>query len=170
MDTCKIYKGIRIGNKFGSGNSHFPRSLFLQFCKAEYGWGFNIYHKRMDKIVNIYELSSILKASPHTLKKIWRSLPHFFIGEGTTLRGARFMPDLVIKHLIAEAGNVCVAKSKTKRLDSKILLSKSTVQERRIQDQIESSGMGGSKAKGNQKSIGTGTDPFNLLSGIDNIS
>jgi len=172
MDTCTIYKGIRIENKFGIGNSRFPRILFLHFCKGAHGWEFNRYSKHMDNVVDIYELSSILKASPHTLKKTWRSLPHFFIGEGTTLRGARFIPDLVIKHLMKEAGNVCVAKSKTKRLDSKVSLSKSTIQERRIQNEIESSGVGSSKAERTRKSarVRAGNDPFNLLSGIDNLS
>ncbi len=47
-------------------------------------------------IVNYKDLSRILCASEHTLKKTWRSIPHFFIGKGRNLKGARFnVPDVI---------------------------------------------------------------------------
>jgi len=123
----------------------------------------------MDKIVNIQELASILKASPHTLRKNWRDFPHFFIGDGKNLKGARFILSEVIEHLKKEARYVSVERSKKKCLDRQIQTQQKAVQKRGIQDKIGSSGMGSSETRRNRKSIGTGTDPFNLLSGVDNL-
>jgi integrase len=51
----------------------------------------------MNQIVNIYGLAAKLKASPHTLKKNWQNFPHFFIGDGRNLKGARFdVPEVII--------------------------------------------------------------------------
>ena len=108
-----------------------------------------------------------IESKPSYFEKDMAFIAPFFHWRRNYLKGARFIPDLVIKHLIAEAGNVCVAESKTKRLDSKILLSKSTVQERRIQNSIKGGGLGGRKTKRTKESTRTRTDPFNLLSGID---
>jgi hypothetical protein len=126
----------------------------------------------MYQIVDIYELAAILKASPHTLKKIWRSLPHFFIGEGKTLRGARFIVYEVIVHLKKEANHVSVEKQKKKDMGRKVQVPRPTVQKGGIQNQIGSPGMGSSKTKRFEKSvrIRAGDDRFDLLSGIDNVS
>jgi hypothetical protein len=126
----------------------------------------------MYPIVDIHELATILKASPHTLKKNWRSFPHIFIGDGKTLRGARFIVSEVIEHLKKEAGHVSVEKQKKKDMGRKVQVPRQTIQTGGIQNQIGSSGVGGSKAKGAEKSasIRAGSDKFNLLSGIDNVS
>lgn len=124
----------------------------------------------MYQIVDIKELATELKASPHTLKKNWRSFPHFFIGDGRTLKGARFDVSEVIEHLKKEADHVSMEKQNEKFMDRKVQVPRPTIQKRRIQNQIGSSGMGSSKTKGTDKSIGTGADPFDLLSGIDDVS
>jgi hypothetical protein len=113
-----------------------------------------------------------LKASHHTLRKNWRKLPHFFIGEGKNLKGARFIVSEVIEFKIKEARHDSLAGQKKKDMDRKIQVSRKAIQKRRIQDKAESSGVGSSEARRTRKPIGTGAgrDPFNLLSGIDNIS
>ena len=126
----------------------------------------------MNQIVNIYELATILKASHHTLKKKWRDFPHFFIGDGKNLKGARFIISEVIEHLKKEASHVSVERSKKKSMDCQIQTQQKTVQKRGIQDKVESTGMGSPETRRDRKPIGTRTenDPFNLLLGIDNIS
>ena len=126
----------------------------------------------MNQIVDIYGLATTLKASHHTLKKNWRDFPHFFIGDGKNLKGARFVVPEVIEHLKKEARHVSVERSKKKSLDCQIQTQQQAVQKREIQDKVESAGMGSSEARRARKSTGTGagTDPFNLLSGIDKVS
>jgi hypothetical protein len=41
-------------------------------------------------VLNYKDLAAILKISPETLRKNWRSYPHFFVGQGKDLRSARF--------------------------------------------------------------------------------
>jgi len=50
-------------------------------------------------IVDVRGLAKILGCSDRTLEKVWFEFPHFFIGRGRTLRGARFDLDDVIEHL-----------------------------------------------------------------------
>jgi hypothetical protein len=126
----------------------------------------------MFQAVNIHKLATALDASHHTLRKNWRNFPHIFIGDGKTLRGARFIVSEVIEHLKKEAGHVSVEKQKKKNMDRKVQVPRRTIQKGGIQNQIGSSGVGGSKAKGAEKSVSirAGADPFDLLSGIDNVS
>jgi hypothetical protein len=121
-------------------------------------------------IVDIYELASILKPSHHTLKKNWRKFPHFFIGDGCNLKGARFDVSEVVEHFKKEARHVSLEGSQKKSVDSKIQIQHKAVQERRVQDEIKSIGVGSRKTKRVRKSAGAGTDPFNLLSGVDKVS
>ena len=80
-------------------------------------------------IVDIDGLAKVLKASRFTLKKNWRSLPHFFIGDGRNLKGARFDVSEVIEHLKKEARHVSMERCKKESLDSKIHAQQQTVQE-----------------------------------------
>lgn len=52
-----------------------------------------------NKILNYKELAAILKISPETMRKNWRSYPHFFVGRGKDLRSARFDGMDVLSHL-----------------------------------------------------------------------
>jgi len=124
----------------------------------------------MAQIVDIYGLATILKASHHTLRKKWREFPHFFIGDGCNLKGARFDVAEVIEHLKKKSRYVGVERSKEKYLGCQIQIQKKAIQKRRLQDKIESAGMGSSETRRTRKTIGTGTDPYDLLSGIDKIS
>jgi hypothetical protein len=66
----------------------------------------------MYQIVKTHELAMELKTSHHTLKKNWRNFPHFFIGDGRNLKGARFIVSEVVEHLKIEADYVSVEKQK----------------------------------------------------------
>jgi len=121
-------------------------------------------------IADIRGLALILKASPHTLKKSWRKLPHFFIGAGNNLKGARFDISEVIEHLKKEVNHVSMERQKKRGLDGEIHVSEHTIQKRRFRDKSRCIDMGGQKTRRIEKSSGTETDPFNLLSGIDKVS
>jgi hypothetical protein len=121
------------------------------------------------EIVDIKGLANKLCSSPHTLKKNWRSLPHFFIGEGRNLKGARFNVPEVIEHLRKEAIHVSLERSQKKSVDFKIPVSEKTVQERGLSDKVCCIGVGGRKMQRAKKPSITGTDPFNLLAGIDHV-
>jgi hypothetical protein len=122
------------------------------------------------QIVDIRGLSTELMASRHTLKKNWRSLPHFFIGEGKNLKGARFNVPEVIEHLRKEANHVSLERSREKNLGGEVSVSNETIQERGLSNKIYSIGVGSRKAQRAKKSRTTGTDPFNLLAGVDHVS
>ena len=124
----------------------------------------------MGQFITIHELAKILNASPNTLKKIWRNFPYIFIGQGRTLKGARFDPDEVIEHLRKEAYHDSLSDQKKKNICCKIQVPMQTIQKRGVQEKIRCSGVGGSKAKRTEKSARVGADKFNLLSGVDNIS
>jgi len=51
------------------------------------------------EIVNIHRLAEILLTSTSTLRKNWRRLPHFYVGEGCNLKSARFDVKKVINFL-----------------------------------------------------------------------
>jgi hypothetical protein len=122
------------------------------------------------QIVDIRGLSTELMASRHTLKKNWRSLPHFFIGEGKNLKGARFNVPEVIEHLRKEANHVSLERSREKNLGGEVSVSNETIQERGLSNKTYSIGVGSRKAQRAKYSRTTGTDPFNLLAGVDHVS
>lgn len=122
------------------------------------------------KIVDIKGLAKELNASPHTLKKIWPSLPCFFIGTGRTLRGARFIVPEIIDHLKKEAGYGSMERQKNEEMGGKIPVSTQPIQKGGLQNKGRSSKMADLKAPGTEKSSSARNDPFNLLSGIDKIS
>jgi hypothetical protein len=122
------------------------------------------------QIVDIRGLATELCTSKHTLKKNWRSLPHFFIGEGKNLKGARFNVPEVIEHLRKEANHVSLERSQEKNLGGEVSVSNETIQERRFSNKVWRIGMGSRETQRIKKSFSTGTDPFNLLAGIDNVS
>jgi hypothetical protein len=122
------------------------------------------------QIVDIRGLATALCASKHTLKKNWRSLPHFFIGEGKNLKGARFNVPEVIEHLRKEANHVSLERSQEKNLGGEVSISNETIQEGRFSNKVFSIGVGSRKAQKAKKSRTAGTDPFNLLAGVDHVS
>ena len=69
---------------------------------------------RNNLVVDIEGLAGILKCKPATLRHHWRDFPHFFIGRGDDLRGARFDVDDVLIYLKEHrgCGYECLAQSK----------------------------------------------------------
>ncbi len=122
------------------------------------------------EIVDIDGLAKILRASRFTLKKNWRSLPHFFIGDGTTLKGARFDVAEVIEHLKREVNHVRLERPQKRCLDSEIQFSKQATQKGRIRNESQCIEMGSGTKKQLKTSTRAGADPFDLLSGINNVS
>jgi hypothetical protein len=120
-------------------------------------------------IVNYKGLARILCASEHTLKKTWRAIPHFFIGEGRNLKGARFNVPEVIEHLRKEANHVSLERSEKKNMDCEVPISENAIQKGRLSNKICSSGVGGRETQRVKKSSTAGPDPFNLLAGVDNV-
>ena len=51
------------------------------------------------ELINYVELSKRLNASQKTIRKHWKSWPHVIVGQGETLRCARFDYEEVVKHL-----------------------------------------------------------------------
>jgi len=121
------------------------------------------------KIVDINGLAEELHASPYTLKKIWPSLPCFFIGTGRTLRGARFDDPEVIQHLKKEAGYGSMERQKNEAVGGEIPVSSPAAQKRGFPNTARSTEMVDQNAPGTEKSPSTRSDRFKLLSGSDKI-
>jgi len=119
------------------------------------------------QIVDIYGLSEILNASPHTIKKRWRDFPHFFVGMGKDLRSARFDVPEVLMHLKEVSQNVTIQRPRKKNMDRKIQISEKTVHKERIPNKIRSVSMGDPKEK--RTGAAEKKDPFNLFRGFDKI-
>jgi hypothetical protein len=115
-------------------------------------------------------LAKILCCSEHTLKKTWRALPHFYIGEGRNLKGARFnIPDVI--NYLKKGGNYdSVERFQKESLDCKVSVPEKTIQEGGFSDKIQGTDLGGRKAGGIKKSTTAAADPFNLLAGVNNVS
>lgn len=63
------------------------------------------YDSKTSQIVDIKTLRSILSDENGMLERHWRDLPHFSIGQGKDLRGARFDVNDVLFFLKAVGGN-----------------------------------------------------------------
>ena len=100
-----------------------------------------------DEIVDAEGLAQILKTTKRRLQGVWRSYPHFFVGEGQDLRTVRFDVDDVLAHLKRGGNYDCVAR-------------KGDAQRRRAR--------GGFQANRDWRNANRDPDPFNLLSGIGN--
>ena len=120
-------------------------------------------------IVNYKDLSRILCASEHTLKKTWRSIPHFFIGEGHNLKGARFNVPDVIEYLKKGGNYGNLERSEKKSLGIEVSVSEKAIQKRGLSNTVGRINMGSEKARRTKKSVTSETDPFNLLAGVNNV-
>ena len=123
------------------------------------------------EIVDIHRLAEILLTS--TLRKGWRRLPHFYVGEGSNLKSARFDVKKVIKFLEEEAeekrNNGTIQTQRQKEgMVRPIHDGRANLQKRRIPDKVRSSGVGGKRAIPDKTSRATDTrdDPFDLCEGI----
>jgi hypothetical protein len=114
------------------------------------------------QIVNIDELAKILKTAPNTLKKGWEELPHFFIGRGRDLRGARFDVYDVITYL--KKRDYAYLRPKEKNVDRKGKADRLSAKGKaRIPNKNGGQGLG----KGQKTGIkNADDDPHGLLEGL----
>ena len=59
-------------------------------------------------VTDLAGMAEILMVEVSSLAKVWRTWPHFFVGNGRTARGARFRPDDVLKFLEQHNGNYSI--------------------------------------------------------------
>ena len=135
--------------------------------KTRYCYGNNF------EIVDIHGLAEILLTSTSTLRKGWRRLPHFYVGEGSNLKSARFDVKKVIKFLEEEAevkrNNGTIQTQRQKEgMVRPIHDGRANLQKRRIFDKVRSRGVGGKRTIPDKTSRATDTreDPFDLCAGI----
>ena len=120
-------------------------------------------------IVDAEGLAKELKCSISLLRKVWRKYPHFFIGVGRDLRGARFDLNDVLNYL-KERGNYGCLEEQERMVGGQIPASGGTNQKGGLSDQASSGAMGGQeKARGKRTSAKR--DPYALLPGAgDSVS
>ena len=121
-------------------------------------------------IVNAEGLARELKCSTSLLRKVWRKYPHFFIGVGRDLRGARFDLNDVLAYLKERGSCGRLEEQESRMVGSQIPASGGTNQKGGLQDQARSGAMGGQEtARGKRRSAKR--DPHDLLSGVgDRVS
>lgn len=102
----------------------------------------------MDQIVDIEGLAQVLHCSGRTLEKQWQQYPHFFIGEGRDLRGARFDIGDVITYLKKRDYKDAIPRQKKEDLDRSKTHKWSEDKKNRIYNKIRSTGMGNRNSTG----------------------
>jgi len=111
---------------------------------------------RLVQIVDFNELSATLRANPNTLRKRWRTLPHFFIGRGRTLKGARF--DLL--EVVEALKNDGMERPENRQIPVQIQAQGAAVRKKRDRDK---EGRSGARGRG-EKEVKRPRDPHGLLS------
>jgi len=124
-------------------------------------------------IVDIHRLAEILLTSTSTLRKGWRRLPHFYVGEGSNLKSARFDVNKVIKFLEEEAevkrnNGTIQTQRQEEGLVRPIHGGRGNLQKRRVPNKVRSNGVGGKRTIPDKTpgASNTDDDPFDLCAGI----
>jgi hypothetical protein len=125
------------------------------------------------EIVNIHKLAKILSTSTSTLRKGWRRLPHFYVGEGCNLKSARFDVKKVINFLEEEAearrnNGTIQAQRQEEGMVRPLHAGRGNFQKRGVSNEVRSGGMGRKRAL-SEKAPGrsdTKDDAFDLCAGI----
>ena len=121
-------------------------------------------------IVDAEGLAKELKCSISLLRKVWREYPHFFIGIGRDLRGARFDVDDVLAHLKERGNYGCLEEQEPRMVGGQVPAPGRTVQKGGLHDQASGGAMGGPKKTGG-KCAYSQRDPYGLLPGAgDRVS
>ena len=125
------------------------------------------------EIVNIHRLAEILLTSTSTLRKGWRRLPHFYVGEGCNLKSARFNVTKVINFLEEEAeakrnNGTIQTQRQEEGMAHPFHAGRRNLQKRRISDKVRSGGVGRKRTIPDKTpgAIDTNDDPFDLCAGI----
>ena len=119
------------------------------------------------EIVDVHKLAEKLQISVSTLQKTWKSLPHFFVGVGYDLRGARFELNDVIEFL-KERDYFADAGSENQAMDRPGKTYKSSSKSKtRFSYKKQGRRLG---IEDKERLAKSKDDPHNLLSGIDGVS
>ena len=125
------------------------------------------------EIVNIHRLAEILLTSTSTLRKGWRRLPHFYVGEGCNLKSARFDVTKVINFLEEEAeakrnNGTIQTQRQEEGMVHPIHVGRRNSQKGRVSNKIRSGGTGRKRTIPDKTpgAIDTNDDPFDLCAGI----
>jgi hypothetical protein len=125
------------------------------------------------EIVNIHRLAEILLTSTSTLRKGWRRLPHFYVGEGCNLKSARFDVKKVINFLEQEAeakhnNGTIQAQRQEEGMVRSVHAGRRNSQKRRVPNKVRSCGMGRKRTIPDKTpgAIDANDDPFDLCGGI----
>jgi hypothetical protein len=125
------------------------------------------------EIVNIHRLAEILLTSTSTLRKGWRRLPHFYVGEGCNLKSTRFDVNKVINFLEEEAeAKHNNGTTQTQRQEEGMVRSvhagRRNLQKRRVPNKVRSGGVGIKRTIPDKTpgAIDANDDPFDLCGGI----
>ena len=125
------------------------------------------------EIVNIHRLAEILLTSTSTLRKGWRRLPHFYVGEGCNLKSARFNVTKVINFLEEEAeakrnnGTIQTQRQEEGMVHT-LHAGRRNLQKRRISDKVRGGGMGRKRTIQDKapRASEPKDDPFDICRGI----
>lgn len=126
-----------------------------------------------NEILNYKELAAMLKISPETVRKNWRSYPHLFVGQGKDLRSARFDGMDVLDYLKKENNYEQLMeipdKKRGESLSGQIPLQGSTSGQVRIHITEGGTGVGEGRKKavkrrGRTESGDNPGDPYDLFS------
>jgi len=121
-------------------------------------------------IVDAEGLAKELKCGISLLRKVWRDYPHFFIGVGRDLRGARFDLDDVLAYLKERGNYGCLEEQKSRMVGGQIPAPGRKNQKGGLSDQTSSTAMGGKEAARGKRTSAK-RDPYALLSGVgDSVS
>jgi hypothetical protein len=125
------------------------------------------------EIVNIHRLAEILLTSTSTLRKGWRRLPHFYVGEGCNLKSARFNVTKVINFLEEEAeakrnNGTIQTQRQEEGLVHPLHAGRRNLQKRRISDKVRGGGMGRKRTIQDKapRAREPKDDPFDICRGI----
>jgi hypothetical protein len=116
-------------------------------------------------IVDAEGLAKELKCSISLLRKVWREYPHFFVGAGRDLRGARFDVDDVLTYLKRRGNYGRLEEQKSRVVGGKVPASGRTDKKGGLSNQTSSAAMGGKEAARGKRTSAK-RDPYALLSGV----
>lgn len=115
-------------------------------------------------IVDIRGLAEVLECSNRTLEKVWFEFPHFFIGRGRTLRGARFDLDDVVEHL--KNRDYAIPRQNQKRMGRPSPGAWRQAKKDRLSDEISSHGVGASGKKRDEDAAADCIEQFKRRFGL----
>ena len=119
-------------------------------------------------VTDLAGMAEILMVEVSSLAKVWRTWPHFFVGNGRTARGARFRPDDVLKFLEQHNGNYSIHDQERQAVSGGSLQGRGACS--RKGGVHKPAGCKKVGSKGSHSGRKAGTDRYGLLATSDSIS